>query len=219
MKTRTLFSLLAPVSGLMARQLSRPRGWFGRVVMTRALNRGNRELIEATLEQLEGRPESLLDVGFGGGAALERALRRGIQHLAGVDPSPEAVQALRANAARFAGAELRLEVGAVESLPFDDQAFDAVMSTNTVYFWPALGPAFTELHRVLRPGGRLALGYTTAAKLRAFDVVTRHGFNFHESADLEAAATAAGLRIVRHVDLHGEDTEGDQVLLAERPLA
>ncbi len=218
MRKRALFSLLAPVGAAVARQLARPTGWFGGAVMTRLLNRGNRQLIEATLGQLElGAGTRFLDVGFGGGAALELAYRRGVRRLAGVDPSTEAVARLRRRAGRLAGADLRVETGVAEALPFPDGTFDAVASTNTVYFWPALPPALLELRRVLRAGGRLALGYSGASKLRSFDVITRHGFHIHESSELESQASAAGLRVVRHVELHGGDTEGDFVLVAERP--
>lgn len=218
MRKQALLRLLAPVGGALARQLARPSGWFGRAVMTRVLNRGNRQVIEATLGHLDlGPATTFLDVGFGGGAALELAYRRGVRRLTGVDPSAGAVARLRARAGRLAGAELRVETGVVEALPFADGTFDAVASTNTVYFWPALAPAFAELRRVLRPGGRLALGYSSAAKLRSFEFVTRHGFHLHESANLASQAGAAGLRVIRHVELHHGDTEGDLVLVAERP--
>ena len=68
MRNQLVFRLLGPVSAALARQLSEPRGWFGRAVVTRVLNRGNRELIQATLDRLELTAGSrLLDVGFGGG--------------------------------------------------------------------------------------------------------------------------------------------------------
>lgn len=220
MRNQPLFRLLAPLSEAVARQLSHPSGWFGRTVMTRVLNRGNRQLIEATLAQLELDAETrLLDVGFGGGLALELARRRGVRRLAGVDPSEVAVARLRERPGRLAGAELRVEVGRAEALPFGEGSFDAVVSTNTLYFWPALAPAFTELTRVLRPGGRLALGFSGAPKLRSFDTVTRHGFHFHESAEVAAQATASGLTVLRLVELHQGDTEGDLVLVAERTPA
>lgn len=220
MRKQPLLRLLTPLSAAVARQLSRPSGWFGRTVMTRLLNRGNRQLIEATLAQLELEAGTrLLDVGFGGGLALELAHRRGVRRLAGVDFSEAAVARLRQRPGRLAGAELHVEVAAVEALPFDEPTFDAVVSTNTVYFWPDLTRSFAELRRVLRPGGRLALGFSGAAKLRSFDAITRHGFCFHESADVTAAATVAGLTVLRLVELHGGDTEGDLVLVAERPAA
>jgi arsenite methyltransferase len=194
---------------------SRPRGWLGRTVMTRVLNLGNRDLIEATLDGLAFTPGCrLLDVGFGAGLLLELAYRRGFRKLAGVDPSEAAVAFLRGRPGRLAGAELVLELGFAEALPFADASFDVVASTNAVYFWPDLARAFAELRRVLRPGGALTLGFSTAAKLREFEVITRHGFHFHEERAIVAAAEGVGLSSVRLVQLHGRVTEGERVLRA-----
>jgi SAM-dependent methyltransferase len=217
MRSALLSRLLEPAGAALARQLSRPRGWFGRAVMTRVLNRGNRELMEATLDGIRLAPESrLLDVGFGGGLLLELAHRRGARRLAGVDPSEAAVAWLRGRRGRLAGAEVRLEVGVAEALPLEDASFDVVASTNTVYFWPDLGRAFSELHRVLAPGGVLTVGFSGAAKLRSFGGITRHGFRFHEDAALAKAAVGAGFADVRLAELHGRATEGDRVLRASR---
>ncbi len=210
MRNALLFRLLGPAGAAIARQLSRPRGWLGRAVMTRLLNRGNRDLIEATLDGLDLAPGCrLLDVGFGGGLLLEVARRRGVRGLAGVDPSEAAVAFLRR---RPVARDLRLELGVVEALPFEDASFDVVASTNTVYFWPDLRRAFPELRRVLAPGGVLTLGFSGAEKLRGFGVITRHGFQFHEDRDIASAAAAAGFANVRLVELHGRVTEGDRVL-------
>lgn len=217
MRNALLFRLLDPVAGAIARQLARPRGWFGRSVMTRVLNRGNRELIEATLADIGLTPESrVLDVGFGGGLLLELAHRHGVRTLAGVDPSEAAVAWLRMRRESFAGSELRLEVGGVEALPVADASFDVVATSNTVYFWPDLARAFSELHRVLRPGGVLTVGFSSAAKLRSFGGITRHGFHFHENGELVDAASAAGFASVRLSELHGRVTEGDCVLRGSR---
>lgn len=213
MRNAFLLRLLDPVGAAIAGQLARPRGWFGRAIMTRALNRGNRDLIEATLAGVAlGAGGRLLDVGFGGGLLLELAHRRGVRSLAGVDPSEAAVGGLRSRPGRLAGADLRLAVAVVEALPFPDASFDVVASTNTVYFWPDLARAFAELHRVLAPGGHLTVGFSGAAKLRSFTGITRHGFLFHEGDELVAAARGAGFRDLRLVELHGRVTEGDLVL-------
>ena len=76
-------------------QLRRPRGAFGRVVMTSLLNRGNRELIHATLAALDLQPgDRFLDVGFGGGRALQVAARSVCDgRLYGADFSPDVVAA------------------------------------------------------------------------------------------------------------------------------
>jgi SAM-dependent methyltransferase len=214
MRSAFLIRLLSPVSGAIARQLAHPRGWFGRVIITRALNRGNRDLIRATLDGVPLGPDCrLLDVGFGGGLLLELAHRQGTRMLAGVDPSREAVEALRQRDF-LRGSRVQLEVGVVESLPFADASFDVVASTNTVYFWPDLDRAFAELRRVLRRGGLLTLGFSGVSKLRSFGNITRHGFRFHYAPSLVDAASRAGFADVHVDDLHGTVTEGDHVLRA-----
>jgi arsenite methyltransferase len=217
MRNAFVLKLLDPVAAAIARQLSRPSGWFGRTIVTRVLNRGNRDLIEATLDGVSLAPRCrLLDVGFGGGQLLATAHRRGVRVLAGVDPSEDAVRWLRARRRWFPQAEVRLEVGAVEALPFPDAGFDVVASTNTVYFWPDLAAAFRELHRVLAPGGVLTVGFSGAAKLWGFGRITQHGFRFYETAELVEAASAAGFANVRLVELRGQVTKGDWVLRGSR---
>ncbi|MGC3998334.1 MAG: class I SAM-dependent methyltransferase [Anaeromyxobacter sp.] len=217
MRTRRIFQLAAPFGAALAAQLAHPRGWFGRVVMTRFLNRGNRALIEATLE---GIPLSgavrLLDVGFGGGRLLTLAAGRGVLDLTGVDPSEAAVAWLRPRTGRLAPARVRLERGPVEALPLPDAVFDVVASTNTVYFWPDLAHAFGELHRVTAPGGLLTLGFSSADKLRRFGQITRHGFQLHATEDISRAAAAAGFGGVECRELRGGATEGDVVLRGRR---
>jgi SAM-dependent methyltransferase len=93
-----------------------------------------------------------LDVGCGPGA-LTRALADalGPDRVAAVDPSPPFVEACRQ---RVPGADIRL--GAAESLPFDDDAFDAVLSQLVVNFMTDAAAGVREMHRVARPGAVVA---------------------------------------------------------------
>jgi arsenite methyltransferase len=116
------------------------------------------------------------------------------------------------------GAELRIERGHVKRLPFGDGEFDAVISTNTIYFWPELEPAFAELRRVLRPSGRLVVGFSGAEKMRDFSQITRHGFQLHDDAAVVAAAVTAGFPRPEIIALHGDLTEGDFLLSAARDI-
>lgn len=218
MRHRFMFQLLGPISSAVARQLALPSGWLGRILVTRVLNRGNRELITTTLDTLPlSRDVRLLDVGFGGGLALRLARERGVVRLVGVDPSRTAVEALRRSCAKWLdGGELTLAEGGVEQLPVDDGSVGAVISTNTVYFWRDLPAAFAELRRVLVSGGHLALGFSSSDKMRAFDTITRHGFLHHDNRELVERAEEAGFREVRLIELRGRDTVGDYVLRASR---
>ena len=56
----------------LAKQLGNPRGWFGRAVMPSFLNQGNRTILDAAVRALGAKPgERIVDVGFGGGYALQ----------------------------------------------------------------------------------------------------------------------------------------------------
>lgn len=213
-----LSKITTPLSQFVARQLAHPSGWFGRAIVTRLLDRGNRELIESTLGFLTLTDKTrLLDVGFGGGLALRLARGRGVAALFGVDRSIVAVEKLRASASKWVhGGVVTAIEGAVESLPFDENSFDAVMSTNTVYFWPDLTAAFKELHRVMATPGRLAIGFASSSKLRSMNAITQHGFLFYENGELLEHAKTGGFSDVRIEALHGRTTEGSYVLVAER---
>ncbi len=81
------------VTQFLARQLRKPSGLMGRLVISRLLNLGNAPLNKLTLASLELAPDDrVIEVGFGGGDLIERmvpAVARG--RIAGVDFSPEMV--------------------------------------------------------------------------------------------------------------------------------
>jgi SAM-dependent methyltransferase len=93
-----------------------------------------------------------LDVGCGPGG-LTRALADlvGAESVAAIDPSHSFVEACRQ---RVPGADVR--EGAAESLPFDDDAFDAALSQLVVNFMRDADEGVGEMRRVTRPGGVVA---------------------------------------------------------------
>ena len=81
--------------------------------------------------------------------------------VAGVDPSPEMIaQAQARNAPAVATGRVELRRGAAARLPFESNTFDKAVAVNSRQVWPDAIAGLRELRRVLKPGGRVALGFT-----------------------------------------------------------
>jgi SAM-dependent methyltransferase len=91
----------------------------------------------------------LLDVACGSGLALELAGIWGAT-CAGIDASARLVAVARE---RCPDADVR--VGDMQALPWEDETFDLVTSFRGI--WGTTPKAVEEAHRVLAPGGRLAM--------------------------------------------------------------
>ncbi|MES0092155.1 class I SAM-dependent methyltransferase [Mesorhizobium sp. M0030] len=149
----------------IAKQLSWPTGIGGWLVRA-GMNRGNARLNGYALNELRLVPEDrAVEVGFGGAVLLPQLLR-GAAFVCGVDRSQDVVNAACrrfADAVRAGRAEFR--VGLVEDLPLPDSTFDKALSVHTVYFWQSLRAGSAELARVLKPGGRVVLGFLPKAHM------------------------------------------------------
>ena len=99
--------------------------------------------------------DRVLDVAAGTGNAAVPAALTGARVVAS-DLTPELFVAGRAFAARH-GVEVEWEEGDAEALPYDDGAFDVVLSCVGVMFAPHHQQAADELVRVCRPGGTIGL--------------------------------------------------------------
>ena len=97
----------------------------------------------------------VLDVACGSGNATIPAAKTGATTI-GLDITPELIEAGKKNAAE-AGVEIEWIEGDAQDLPFDDAAFDVVLSVFGCMFAPDHRKTAAELARVLKPGGRLAV--------------------------------------------------------------
>jgi len=79
--------------------------------------------------------------------------------LKGVDISPAMVELARNNAAEYNFTD-RVDYIASDgkTIPFPDKTFDAVFSTSSFHEWENPTASIDEIHRVLKPGGRLFIG-------------------------------------------------------------
>jgi ubiquinone/menaquinone biosynthesis C-methylase UbiE len=105
--------------------------------------------------------DRILDVGTGSGVVALAAAQRvtGAGSVVGIDLSGGQLAVARANAHQ-AGLEdrVRFETADAEALPFENQSFDAVLTLFALLHFPNPEQALAEMFRVLKPGGRLAIG-------------------------------------------------------------
>lgn len=97
----------------------------------------------------------VLDVGCGNGYILSRYALAGA-HVSGVDITPTGVRLSRSRFAQM-GLEGDIREANAEQLPFQDESFDCVCSMGVLHHTPDMSSAIREIHRVLKPGGRLII--------------------------------------------------------------
>ena len=137
----------------------RPEGDAGRAMLAR-MNESHARLVDWGLAQLELRAnDTVLDIGCGGGNTLVRMAERVTEgHLTGIDYAETSVEASRTfNAALVDAGRMEILYGSVEALPFADAHFDAVVTVESFYFWPAPEKSLEEVARVVKKGGTFLL--------------------------------------------------------------
>jgi ubiquinone/menaquinone biosynthesis C-methylase UbiE len=102
----------------------------------------------------------VLDVAAGSGNATLAAARR-FASVTSTDYVPDLLERGRRRAEAEGFANITFEVADVEALPYPDASFDVVLSTFGVMFAPDHQRSATELFRVCKPGGRIALANWT----------------------------------------------------------
>ena len=110
--------------------------------------------------------ERVLDVGCGAGTdSLVAAQMVGPDgRVTGIDMTPEMLRKARASAREMPATNVDFVEGEAEHLPFDDGAFDVVISNGVIDLIPDKDAVLSEIHRVLDAGGRLQIADVTIQK-------------------------------------------------------
>lgn len=116
----------------------------------------------AMAELLPG--ETVLDLGSGGGLdVILSAKRVGPTGKAyGVDFLPEMLELARKNAVDSGVTNVEFLEGMIEAVPLPDEAVDVVISNCVINLAPDKAPVFSEIARVLKSNGRVAISDVVA---------------------------------------------------------
>lgn len=129
-------------------------GEQARHYLTSAVHASGGDLLRLA-ERLSGESEAIvLDIGCGAGHASFIAAQH-VKEVVAYDLSEKMLAVVRSTALERGYHHLTTRRGYAESLPFDDAEFDMVISRYSAHHWHDLGSALREVHRVLKPGGKL----------------------------------------------------------------
>jgi ubiquinone/menaquinone biosynthesis C-methylase UbiE len=103
--------------------------------------------------------EVVLDLGSGGGIDCFLAARQvGPEgKVIGLDMTPEMIKLARSNAKRMGATNVDFRYGEMEDIPLPDGSVNAVISNCVINLSPDKDAVFSEVYRVLKPGGRMSV--------------------------------------------------------------
>jgi len=103
--------------------------------------------------------EIVLDLGSGAGfdafLAAQRVGESG--KVIGVDMTHEMIEKARFNAEKLNVSNAEFRQGEIEKLPVPDSSVDVVISNCVINLSPDKSAVFKEIHRTLKPGGRIII--------------------------------------------------------------
>ena len=136
-------------------QTRKPEGFLGKM-MLKGMNSGHAKLADWGMGHLPAlSPEAVVDLGCGAGRNAGELLKKYTRaHVTAIDYSPLSVEnAVAFNQKMIDAGRCAVQQGDVSSLTLPEEAFDLATAFETVYFWPGLERCFSQVAKVLKPGG------------------------------------------------------------------
>lgn len=174
----------------LAKHLKKPSGDAGKKVGVQ-MNKGNKYICLNSYKVLKPQDNnSILEIGMGNGFFIKDLLSMA-KNLTYVGADFSEIMVTEAREINKGFTNVSFYEASIEKLPFKNEQFDLITTTNTVYFWPNLIENLKELRRVLKPNGKLLIGYRDKDFMDKVEF-TNHGFNKYKCEDIEMLLSGNG---------------------------
>jgi len=181
-------------------QTRKPEGTLGKM-MVNGMNSGHAKMADWGMSHLPGmNPSMVLDVGCGGGRnAGELAKKYPFAKVTAIDYSEVSVaKATEYNKDVIETGRMSVKRGDVSDLHLPIDTYDLVTAFETIYFWPGLEKCFSEVAKVLKPGGVFMIvnesDGTDETSLKYEKIID--GMKCYTIEQIEAALKSAGFSSV-----------------------
>lgn len=140
--------------------------------------------------------ERILDLGCGTGTLIQHLLHSNSEiEIVGLDPSAEMLTIAQQKLPK----SVDLRVGSADLIPFANESFDLIVSTNAFHYFRNPSQAIREAKRVIKPNGRLIItdwcdDYLTCRICDAFlRLFNRAHFRTYRAKELQKMLQNEGL--------------------------
>jgi ubiquinone/menaquinone biosynthesis C-methylase UbiE len=174
-------------STFFSKQARKPTGIFGRFYMSRIFDKGNIELNTLMYKILSiEEDDHLLEIGSGTGELIKKIaeqLTSGM--IEGVDLSKPMLKiSQKKNRKHIKEGRVKFHLGDFDGIRFESNCFDKVFSVNTVYFWKNPNDTISKISRILKPGGRLTIGFHAKDEMEKMPL-NRNIFRYYSVHDMD----------------------------------
>lgn len=175
--------------------------------VARRMNTANEFLYDFTLDEMLVRNnQAILEIGFGNGKFFYKQFNRADDlRITGMDFSEEMIRAAKThNQDYLEQGKLMLVKGQSDKMPFPVASFDIVFCINVAYFWEEPQDHLIEIHRVLKPGGRLYTTIRTPESLAAM-AFSQYGFKTYTVEEWKLLCHLNNLSFIRSSHVNEPD--------------
>ena len=103
-----------------------------------------------------------LDIGCGTGNYTNELQKKGFQCI-GIDPSKEMLEK-----AKLKNNKIDWRIGSAENIGLPQNFVDGIIGSLTIHHWSNLKIGFSELHKVLKPNGRMVIFTATPRQMKGY---------------------------------------------------